>query len=71
MAKEIEEEYREIKKKILKRNRKKKWYMKCCILWGGGLVGEAAGDLERDPLVSVSCVVYGERGIIVILTGRI
>ena len=34
-------------------------------------MGEAAGDLERDPLVSVSCVVYGERGIIVILTGRI
>ena len=37
------------------------------------LVGESAGDLERDPLLSVSCGVNGERGIVfvVILMGRI
>ena len=34
-------------------------------------MGEVAGDLECDPLVSVSCGVHGERGIVVTLMGRI
>ena len=34
------------------KKREKKWYVKCCLLGGGGLVGEVARGLECDPLVS-------------------
>ena len=34
------------------KKREKKWYVKCCLLGGGDLVGEVARGLECDPLVS-------------------